>query len=104
MHTHDNQNHRRTIKTAVTKRVRLLKQVENPKPLTIYVEDPTQIPEIEKLIPKKGVLPGLVQELNALELPKHTIEKTSITENLAAVFSSGSIRLIFPIHSPMHPI
>lgn len=75
VHDHDRHNHRATIVTGVKKRIKVAREVENPKPLTIYVEDPTVLPGIEKLIQKKGVLPGLVQELNELDLPKNLIVK-----------------------------
>lgn len=74
-HANDRSNNRSIIKSAVKKRVETLQDREDTKPLTIYVEDPTVHPETEKIFLKKGVLPGLVKELNDLHLPKHTIVK-----------------------------
>lgn len=84
-HSHDRPNHRSTIKSAVQKRVKRLEHRENPRPLTLHIEDPSAHPEIEKLFPIKGVLPGLVKELNQMALPSHTIVKNFDERKITSV-------------------
>lgn len=96
VHDHDRHNHRATVVTGVKKRIKLAREIENPKPLTIYVEDPTVLPGIEKLIQVKGVLPGLVQELNELDLPKNMIVKNFDQRK----FSSCVLKWLHPSAAP----
>jgi hypothetical protein len=96
VHDHDHHNHRATVVAGVKKRIKLAREVENPKPLTIYVEDPTVLPGIEKLIQVKGVLPGLVKELNELDLPKNMIVKNFDQRK----FSSCVLKWLNPSAAP----
>jgi hypothetical protein len=96
VHDHDRHNHRATVVTGVKKRIKLAREVENPQPLTIYVEDPTVLPGIEKLIQIKGVLPGLVPELNELDLPKNMIVKNFDQRK----FSSCVLKWLHPSAAP----
>lgn len=96
VHDHDRHNDRATVVSGVKKRIKLVQKAENPKPLTIYVEDPTVLPGIEKLIPLKGVLPGLVQELKELDLPKNIIVKNFDQRK----FSSCLLKWLHPSAPP----
>lgn len=71
VHDNDQAGHRTIIKRTVTQRALSNEITNTPKPLTFYVEDPADFPEVEKLFPRLGILPGLVKELREINLPSY---------------------------------